>query len=203
MRSEDPHKYFHSMTPEQRAAVRYVHFFGRFYWINDKHLPVLGALGVRPTLMKITLLHSNLQWSQGRLNARGETGMILTMPQAGLSLQEMNGLQRLEVEVEAMSQYEAQLEQVSNALFKCTFNLPTGRMLSTKGNEVTRVRYMNIGLVPVVESYELFYSWRRKGVSGPAKVGFVVIRMIWTPKPRPGTPTGKAIRRNAKSSINV
>lgn len=106
-RSVNPHKYFQSMTPEQRAAVRCVHFFGRFDWINATHLPVLRALGVRPTLLRITYLYSNLKWIRGEMSARGVAEMIPTMPRGEFSLQGMNGLERLEVEVEAMSQHEA------------------------------------------------------------------------------------------------
>lgn len=105
-RSADPHKYFQSMTAEQRGAVRCVHVFGRLNWFNATHLPVFCALGVRPTLLKVTHLYSNLEWSRGQMNAGGAAKMILTMPRARLALQEMGRLERLEIEVEAMSEYE-------------------------------------------------------------------------------------------------
>lgn len=108
-RSTDPHKYFQCMTAEQRSAVRCVHVFGTLSWFNATYLPVLRALGVSPTLLKITHLYSNLEWSQGEMGAVGAAEMILTMPRAELALQEMGRLERLEIEVEAMSDYEVQV----------------------------------------------------------------------------------------------
>ena len=72
-------------------------------------------------------------------------------------------------------------------------------MLTTEGNEVTRMLYSsNVKVVPVFDEHISTYSWKRSYISGQANVRYVVIRMVWTPKHRRGTPLGKTVPRNAK-----
>ena len=103
LRSVTPNKYFQRMTLEQRAAIHCIHVFGPLRWFDDTILPILRALGVHPRCMKITHIHSNLDWTQ---RVGDPAKMVLKMPWARLELQEMTHLERLEIESEVMSQYE-------------------------------------------------------------------------------------------------